>query len=50
MEHADEVIRMSITEVAERTAAAEGSIVSLSRRLGVSGFIGTEDHACARSC
>ncbi len=38
MEHADEVIRMSITEVAERTAAAEGSIVSLSRRLGVSGF------------
>jgi RpiR family carbohydrate utilization transcriptional regulator len=37
-EHADEVIRMSITEVAEQTQASEGSIVGLCRRLGVSGF------------
>lgn len=37
-EHADEVIRMSITEVAEQTGASEGSIVGLCRRLGVSGF------------
>ncbi len=37
-QHADEVIRMSITEVAEQTEASEGSIVGLCRRLGVSGF------------
>ncbi len=37
-EHADDVIRMSITEVAEQTRASEGSIVGLCRRLGVSGF------------
>jgi len=37
-EHADEVIRMSITEVAEQTGASEGSIVGLCRRLGASGF------------
>ena len=37
-EHADEVIRMSITEVAEQTDASEGSIVGLCRRLGASGF------------
>lgn len=37
-EHAEEVIRMSITEVAEQTDASEGSIVGLCRRLGVSGF------------
>jgi RpiR family carbohydrate utilization transcriptional regulator len=37
-EHADEVIRMSITEVAEQTEASEGSIVGLCRRLGASGF------------
>ena len=37
-EHPDEVIRMSITEVAEQTQASEGSIVGLCRRLGVSGF------------
>jgi DNA-binding MurR/RpiR family transcriptional regulator len=34
----DDVIRMSITEVAEQTRAAEGSVVGLCRRLGVSGF------------
>jgi RpiR family transcriptional regulator, carbohydrate utilization regulator len=37
-EHADEVIRMSITEVAEQTGASEGSVVGLCRRLGASGF------------
>lgn len=38
LDNGDDVIRMSITEVAEQTRAAEGSIVSLCRRLGVSGF------------
>ena len=37
-EHAEEVIRMSITEVAEQTGASEGSIVGLCRRLDASGF------------
>jgi len=36
--HASEVIRMSITELAEQTGASEGSIVGLCRRLGASGF------------
>ena len=36
--HAKDVIRMSITEVAEQTDASEGSIVALCRRLGASGF------------
>lgn len=37
-EHPDDVIRMSITEVAEQTQASEGSIVGLCRRLGISGY------------
>lgn len=37
-ENGEEVIRMSITELAERVQAAEGSIISLCRRLGTSGF------------
>ena len=36
--HAQEVIRMSITELAEQTDASEGSIVGLCRHLGASGF------------
>jgi DNA-binding MurR/RpiR family transcriptional regulator len=36
--HASDVIRMSITELAEQTGASEGSIVGLCRRLGASGF------------
>jgi len=36
--HAKDVIRMSITEVAEQTDASEGSIVALCRRLGAGGF------------
>lgn len=37
-ENGEEVIRMSITELAEKVQAAEGSIISLCRRLGTSGF------------
>jgi DNA-binding MurR/RpiR family transcriptional regulator len=36
--NAEDVIRMSITELAEQAGASEGSIVSLCRRLGASGF------------
>lgn len=36
--HAEDIIRMSITELAEQVEASEGSIVSLCRRLGASGF------------
>lgn len=36
--NAKDVIRMSITEVAEQTGSSEGSIVSLCRRIGASGF------------
>ena len=36
--HAEEIIRMSITELADQVEASEGSIVSLCRRLGASGF------------
>lgn len=37
-EHPNDVIRMSITELAEQTGASEGSVVGLCRRLGASGF------------
>ena len=37
-EHAQEVIRMSITELAEQTEASEGSVVGLCQRLGIKGF------------
>lgn len=37
-ENGEEVIRMSITELAEQVNASEGSIVGLCRRLGISGF------------
>ncbi|MFZ5782130.1 MAG: MurR/RpiR family transcriptional regulator [Pseudomonadota bacterium] len=37
-ENTAEVIRMSITELAEQSGASEGSIVGLCRRLGASGF------------
>lgn len=36
--NASDVIRMSITELAEQTEASEGSIVGLCRRLGANGF------------
>ena len=38
VERSDEVIHMSITDVAELADASEGSVVSLCRRLGASGF------------
>lgn len=37
-EHANDVIRMSITELAEQAEASEGSVVGLCRRLGIDGF------------
>jgi RpiR family transcriptional regulator, carbohydrate utilization regulator len=38
IEQTDSVIHMSITELAERTGASEGSVIGMCRRLGVSGF------------
>ena len=38
VDHAPEVIRMSITELAEQAGASEGSVVGLCRRLGIDGF------------
>lgn len=38
IEHADSVIHMSITELAERTRASEGTVIGMCRRLGASGF------------
>lgn len=37
-QHAQDVIRMSITELAEQTEASEGSVVGLCQRLGIDGF------------
>ncbi len=36
--HGEDVIRMSITELAELTNASEGSVVGMCRRMGVTGF------------
>jgi DNA-binding MurR/RpiR family transcriptional regulator len=36
--HAAEVVQMSVTEVAERVDASEGSVVALCRQLGTRGF------------
>lgn len=36
--HADEVVHMSVTEVAERAGASEGSVISLCQQLGARGF------------
>jgi DNA-binding MurR/RpiR family transcriptional regulator len=36
--HADEVVHMSVTEVAERAGASEGSVISLCQQLGAKGF------------
>lgn len=38
MSHAAEVVHMSVTEVAERTGASEGSVISLCQQLGARGF------------
>ena len=37
-EHAQDVIRMSVTELAEQAEASEGSVVGLCQRLGLDGF------------
>jgi len=37
-EHAEDIIRMSITELAELTSSSEGSVVGLCQRLGIDGF------------
>lgn len=36
--HTAEVVHMSVTEVAERTGASEGSVISLCQQLGARGF------------
>ena len=36
--HAAEVVHMSVTEVAERTGASEGSVIALCQQLGARGF------------
>ena len=36
--NADDVVHMSVTEVAERTQASEGSVVGLCRQIGAKGF------------
>jgi RpiR family carbohydrate utilization transcriptional regulator len=36
--HAENVIRMSITELAEQTRSSEGSVVGLCQRMGIKGF------------
>ncbi len=36
--HADEVVHMSVTDVAERTGASEGSVIGLCQQLGARGF------------
>ncbi|WP_199085212.1 MurR/RpiR family transcriptional regulator [Bosea sp. ASV33] len=38
LSHAAEVVHMSVTEVAERAEASEGSVISLCRQLGARGF------------
>lgn len=38
MTHTAEVVHMSVTEVAERTGASEGSVISLCQQLGARGF------------
>lgn len=38
LENAAEVVHMSVTELAERTGASEGSVVGLAKQLGYTGF------------
>ena len=38
LSHAADVVHMSVTEVAERAEASEGSVISLCRQLGARGF------------
>lgn len=38
IDHADEVVHMSITDLAERTDASEGSVIGLCQQIGARGF------------
>lgn len=38
LEHADDVVHMSVTEVAERCRASEGAVIKLCKQLGATGF------------
>ncbi len=38
IDHADDVVHMSVTEVAERTGSSEGSVVGLCQQVGARGF------------
>ncbi|EWS54591.1 MurR/RpiR family transcriptional regulator [Methylibium sp. T29] len=38
IEHSADVVHMSVTEVAERTNASEGSVVGFCKRIGATGF------------
>jgi RpiR family transcriptional regulator, carbohydrate utilization regulator len=38
IDHADEVVHMSVSEVAERTGSSEGSVVGFCKMLGAKGF------------
>ncbi|MGS0639799.1 MurR/RpiR family transcriptional regulator, partial [Citrobacter sp. VF227] len=38
LDHAGNVVHMSVTEVAERSAASEGSVVALCQQIGARGF------------
>ena len=38
LEHGADVVHMSVTEVAERANASEGSVVGLCQKIGASGF------------
>jgi RpiR family carbohydrate utilization transcriptional regulator len=38
VEHSDEVVHMSVSEVAERTGSSEGSVVGFCKMLGTKGF------------
>lgn len=38
LEHGDDVVHMSVTEVAERTRASEGAVIKLCKQIGATGF------------
>lgn len=38
LQHPDEVLQMSVTELSEATQASEGSVINFCQRLGLSGF------------
>lgn len=38
LEHGDDVVHMSVTEVAERSRASEGAVIKLCKQIGATGF------------